>query len=301
MKTFEINRILIPIDFSETGQLALEHGAFMARLFNADLYLLHVIEILVYTYPIYDPSVLMTLDTDEIEKNATKTLNEQVEIISNRYGIKVIPVISNGRVAKELAEIVKDNAIDIVVMGTHGTNGFQEFFIGSNAHKTVNIAPCPVITIQTHVQTPGFKNIVMPIDSSLHSRQKVDYVIKLALKYDANVHLLGLIKIGEEANEKKFMIKIGAVEKALKKAKIIYDKKMVTGKNLAEEAMKYSDQVKADLIVIMTDHESHLTGMFLGAFAKQIINHSKIPVLSIKPIEGHYEPLDLSASSNPFV
>ncbi|MGZ4035407.1 MAG: universal stress protein, partial [Bacteroidia bacterium] len=157
------------------------------------------------------------------------------------------------------------------------------------------------ITFQSFLKKPGFKNIVLPIDSSLHSRQKVDHAIEMASHFGATIKILGLVRTNEELDEKKFLIKIEAVEKALNKANINHDCKIVHGKNLAVETMQYSEEVKADLMMIMTDHESHLTGMFLGAFAKQIVNHSKIPVMSIKPIEGHYEPLDLSASSNPFV
>jgi nucleotide-binding universal stress UspA family protein len=66
----------------------------------------------------------------------------------------------------------------------------------------------------------------------------------------------------------------------------------VNGTNIAVEAMNYSDKIGADLIVIMTDHESHLTGIFLGMFAKQIVNHSKIPVMSIKPVETPFQAFD---------
>lgn len=298
MKKLNIQRILIPMDFSETGLLALEHGAFMARLFKADVYLLHVIELLEYSFATYDP--LATIDTGEMETVVTKNLNDLAQKISTQYGIQVTPVITSGRVSSEIKDVANDNEIDIIIMGTHGVKGVSEFFIGSNAHRTATVSSCPVITVQTHAQNIGFTNIVMPIDSTIHSRQKVDHVIELASKYAAKVHILGLVNTNENADENKLNIKIDAVEKAVKKAGITYERHTTKGKNLAIETMNYADKVKSDLIVIMTDHESDLNGMFMGAFAKQIINHSLIPIMSIKPIEGKYDPLDLSASSNPF-
>lgn len=300
MKRLEIKRVLIPVDFSETGQLALEQGAYMASLFKAELYLLHVIEMVEFVYTAYDPVSVITVDTDEIEKNATKTLEEQGEKLKNKYGLEVTTLISRGRVVSELNEIAIDNKIDMIVMGTHGAKGFEEYFIGSNAHKITNLSPCPILTIQTHVKNIGFKNIVLPIDSSLHSRQKVDHAILMASHYGAFVHVLGLLETDDKIDENKFMIKLEAVENALKKDKVDYSRKIVHGKNLAAETMKFAEEVKGDLIIIMTDHESYYTGMFLGIFAKQIVNHSKIPVMSIKPLEGHYESMNLSASSNPF-
>lgn len=292
-----IERILIPTDFSETGLLALEHGAFMARLFKADLYLLHVVEVLEFKYNVYDPGLMMRRE-DEMEEVVSTRLGELAIKVREEYGVPVNTIITGGRTASGIAETARENKIDLIVMGTHGAKGFEELFIGSNAHKTVTMSPCPVITVQTHAQKLGFTNIVMPIDNSLHSRQKADWVIALASKYGSKVHILGLLS--HDDDEKKFNIKLETVEKAVKKAGIAYQREVVKDGNLAQEALNYSNKVNADLIVTLTDHESNLTGMFLGAFAKQIINHSRIPVMSIRPKEGPFSSTDMSASSNPF-
>lgn len=295
MKKPAITRILIPMDFSETGYLALEHGAFMASLFKAELYLLHVMELFELPYTLYDPLLIRPSD-DEFQNNINNSMEEEAQKIRKQYGLNVIPIVTRGRVVTEIIETAKNKKIDLIVMGTHGAKGFEEFFIGSNAHRTVTVSPCPVITIQTQAQKKGFTKIVAPFDNTLHSRQKVDYLILLAKQYGAFVHILGLMT--EDDDENKFMIKIESVKDALKHAKINFDCKIVRGTNLAIEAMSYSNLVQGDLIMTMTDHESHLNGIFVGAFAKQIINHSKIPVMSIRPIEGPYESMPVG--SNPY-
>lgn len=300
MEKQKINRILIPVDFSETGLLALEHGAFMARLFKADLYLLYVIELTESPYSLEASVMLGGADYNEIEKRATAQLNELAKNIRLQQGLNVIPLINRSRVISGINEAAKNNNIDIIVMGTHGAKGFDEYFIGSNAHKAVTISTCPVITIQKHAKKIGFTNIVLPIDNSLHSRQKVDTVINLGLNYGAKIHILGLINSNEIGDENKFNIKIDSVEEAVKESGLSYVRKVIKGNNLALSAMEYSKLVEADLIVIMTDHESNLTGMFLGGLSKQIINHSSIPVMSIRPNEGNFEGLDLTGTSNPF-
>lgn len=286
MKTFEIKKILVPTDFSETGLLALDHATFMARLFKAHLYLLHVVESFEYAYSEYEPEILLK-DMDSVQDATAEKLEKLAAQLSKQYGINVGTILGNGRPASGIADAVKDNDIDIIVMGTHGAKGFEEYFIGSNAHKTVNISPCPVITIQVQAKSIGFTNIVMPIDNSPHSRQKVNYVVKLASQYGAKVHILGLLDSKDEVDEKKFEIKLEQVENVIKNAELAFTRKLITGSNIATEAMKYSEKVKADLLVIMTDHESTISGVFLGALAKQIVNHSKIPVMSIKPEESH--------------
>ena len=298
MKTLQIKNILIPTDFSKTSLLAVEHAAFMARLYKADLYLLHAVEISEATYSIYDPAVVIK-DLPEIEDLVKSQLDELAKKLKKEYHITVKTLCTEGKASAEIVTAVRENDIDIVVMGTHGVSGFDEFFLGSNAHRTVTVCPCPVITVQGHAKKIGFTNIVMPIDDSLHSRQKVDYTIALAKKFAARIHILGLLDKDRGAELKKFKIKIESVEKAVKKSGLTYETKIVKGNNLAVEATKYSKKVKADLIVVLTDHESRLTGMFLGAFAKQIVNHSKIPVMSIRPMEGIYDSVSLAAA-NPF-
>jgi nucleotide-binding universal stress UspA family protein len=298
MKHFQIKKILVPTDFSATGLLALEHASFMARLFKSDVYLLHVIEITDNTFSIYNPTIQIP-DLDEIEKVALKQLSNIAGKLKKEYNVKTNILCSRGNTTAEIVGAVTANDIDLVIMGTHGAKGFNEYFMGSNAHKTVTVCPCPVITVQSHAKKLGFTDIVIPIDDELYSRQKVDYALTLAKKYGSRVHILGLIDKNGSTDPMKFKIKLDSVEKVVKKAGLAYEFKTIKDGNLAAAAMKYSKKVKAGLIVILTGHESNITGMFLGAFAKQIVNHSKIPVMSIRAMEGMYEPLSLAAAS-PF-
>lgn len=287
MKTFEIKRILVPTDFSETGMLAIDHAAYLARLSKASLYLLHVVEAFEFAFSEYE-SEIMVRDMEGVQQAAEEKIVKLATAIGNQYKIEVKPLVSNGQPAAGISDVVKENDIDIIVMGTHGAKGFEEIIIGSNAHKVVNIAPCPVITVQASAKNVGFTNIVMPIDNTQHSRQKVYYVLQLAKLYGSKVHILGLLEDLQEIEERKFNIKLDAVEQAIKEAGLPYTRTLVTGHNIAVEAMKYSEEVNADLLVIMTDHESHISGSFLGALAKQVVNHSKVPVMSIRPKEGQY-------------
>jgi nucleotide-binding universal stress UspA family protein len=290
-----IKKILIPTDFSETGLLAVEHAAFMARLFKADLYLLHAIEISDTTFSVYEPAIVIP-DLKEVEDIAFGHLNRIAGRIKKEFGIRVKIICTRGNSAAEIVTAVKENTIDIVVMGTHGARGFNEYFVGSNTHKTVTICPCPVISVQSHAKKPGFGKIVLPIDNSPHSRQKVDHVIFLAKRYASRIYILGLQDNLDAEGQKKFRIKLESVEKAITKAGLSCESKTIKENNLAMAALKYSYKVKADLIAVLSGRESSLTGIFLGPFSKQIINHSKIPVLTIKEEEGKYDMISLAAA-----
>lgn len=287
MKQLQIKNILIPTDFSKIGFLAVEHAVFMARLSKANLYLLHAIELSETTFGIYNPAIEKP-DLFEVGKIANKKLNELAASLRKEYGITVKTICKRGKAVNAVVSAVKENKIDIVVMGTHGASGFNEYFIGSNAHKTVMLCPCPVITVQTPSKKLGFTNIVLPIDNKFYSRQKVNSAISLAKKYAAKIHILGLMDKG--IDPEKFKVKINSVEKAIKKEDLAYVTKLVRGDSLSIAAMQYSKKVKADLIVILTCEESYSSGILFGVLAKQIVNHSKIPVMSIRPLDlGVYE------------
>lgn len=292
---FHPKTILVPIDFSETGQLALEHAAFMARLAKADLLLLHVLPASEYHFEI--PERIMVLDNHEqVNKIVEQKLKEAAENVHKEYGIMPRTFHSSGRVASEIVQTARDEKADLIVMGTHGAKGYEEIFIGSNAEKVVNLAPCPVITVQTHATKIGFTNIVLPVDRSPHSREKVEVAIKLASMYAAKIHILGLVEEEEEHAYDKMQIVLDQVQHAIEKAGITFSRHTIKGDRLAAEALKYGESVKADLIIIMTDQESKMTGIFLGVLARQIVNHSRIPVMSIKPHYGDFDSIDLSGA-----
>lgn len=288
MKTFEIKRILVPTDFSKTGMLAIEHAAYMAKICKARLYILHVIELFEYANSVYEPEVFVK-DLESVQDVATEKIERISAQIETEYNIKTYPLLGSGKAIIGIAETAKENDIDIIIMGTHGAKGLEEVILDSNAHKVVGVSPCPVITLQEGAANVQFTDIVMPIDNTVHSRQKVDYAIKLASYYGAKIHLLGLLDSKDEiteADKRRFNIKIDGVENILKQTDTPYIRKIVEGHNLATEAMKYSDEVGADLLIIMADHESNVSGSFLASLVKQIVNHSAIPVMSIKPEEG---------------
>ncbi len=290
-----IKKILVPTDFSETGMLAIEHGAMLARLTKAEMILVHVLSLNPYYFEIPDNFMLIE-NWDEMHKLLKQRLTDEAQKINLGDGILPRCIITTGRAAHEIMRIAQEEKTDLIIMGTHGAKGFEELFLGSNAHKVVNLASCPVITIQTHAKKIGFSNIVLPIDRSLHSREKVGVAIDLARIYKGKIRILGLLENSESGEYDKLQIVLDQVQSVIEKAGVDFTRHTVKGDYLAAEALKYGNSINADLIIIMTEHESKLTGLFMGPLAKQIVNHSRIPVMSIKPHYGTFESLDLTGA-----
>ena len=285
MKTFKIEKILIPIDFSETAMKAIEHAAYIAQAFKAEIVLLHVIEKHWEHFNIIQPELAVPQPSGLIPVVEKKLAQIATDILT-QYGVKSTTITSDGNIFSEIVAVSEEHNIDLIIMGTHGTKGFVEFFIGSNTYKVVTQASCPVLSIQKDADTVGFKNILLPIDNSLHSRQKVNHVIMLAKAFQSTIHIVGICDSDENTEMKKFELKIEQVENFIKKSNITCTRKIIVDGNPLRVTNNYAKTVNADLIVIMTDQDENITGKLLGTFAQQIVNHSLIPVMSIQPQLG---------------
>jgi len=276
MKNFDIKKILIPVDLSENSLLALEHGTFMAKLFKADMMLTHVV-----------PNVgVFGNKPNTIDSETEKKLHQIANDIHIKNGCKVDISIKHGKISKQVVEAAKEYVADIIILGTHGVSGFEEFFMGSNAFRVITESHCPVLSVQQHSQKMGFSNILCPIDNSAPSRQKLKYAVELAKHFGSKIQLLGILTVEEDELTAKFNKMFDQIEEYLTKHDIKFTSDLVYGENIATTTLKYGEKMGSDLIVIMTEQEDNLTGIFLGPYAQQIVNHSKIPVMSIKPIEG---------------
>jgi len=284
-KKFAIKNILIPYDFSETAALALEHAVFMAKLCKAQISLLHVIETYSFTSAISHAfSKSQAEFENKVEESTKMKLQEVADSIHQKSAIQVKFTTEVGSIYKQIVKVAHDIHANIIIMGTHGASGFQEFLMGSNAFRVVMSSPCPVITVQAHAKKIGFKDIVLPIDDSNVSRQKVVYAVELARHYSATLHIAGLRTSKSADFLRKFEIKVRQVEEYCKEHSISTTKKMFDGDDISKMSLNYAGEINADLIVIMTEQEASPGFFNMGSAAQSLVNHSKVPVMSIRPM-----------------
>jgi nucleotide-binding universal stress UspA family protein len=252
----------------------------MAKIFNAKLSLVHVMEALKYAEELGG----LVLLNQEITNIIEIKLDELANSIHLNHGIaKPETILVQGNISGTIVKTAKNINADIIVMGTHGTSGWTEFFIGSNAYKVVSQSTCPVITVQKHAKKNGFRDIVLPIDNSDTSRQNVNHAVEFARHYGSIIHVVGLITEDEPEVHHKFDIMLNQVNKFLHKQDVPFENKILVGSNIPKMLMQYANDINADLIMIMTEQDENVTDFIMGPYAQQIVNHSLIPVLSITP------------------
>jgi nucleotide-binding universal stress UspA family protein len=283
MKTINISKILVPIDFSATSLLAFEHAVSLAKHFNAKLFLLHVIEHNLFMHNIFLPETKV-VDFGNISNIAENKLNELIANLGNDSGIEAVSMVQEGKVTSSVVRAADLVEADLIVMGTHGSSGIEEFFVGSNAERVVVNAHCPVLTIHDEATVPGFRKILLPIDSSSASRQKLAHAVFIAKNYNATINVLGLLTDEDDSEHVKiFNLKIEQVNEFLEKNNIPHTTEIVPSSNHSKRIIKYAEDNASDLIIIMTEQEMDGPGIFLGVEAQRIVNHSIIPVLSVSP------------------
>jgi nucleotide-binding universal stress UspA family protein len=286
MDTLTINKIVVPLDFSKTSLKALDIAVEMAKLNNAKVVLIHTIEpVPVNAEPGYfDTTLFAKSGYDPFIEDSDKNLANIAEGIK-KQGIGEVEVHTIiGRIHSEINAVAEKHKADIIVMGTHGVSGFQEYFAGSNTFRVIRNSSIPVLSVNEKSGITGFRNILVPFRDNPHSREKVDYAIDLARMYNATIHVLAVDTEGGDEHYRKMVLEAEQIEGIVSNSDIKCVTKIVAGAYVADVILSYAKAENADLIISMADLEKmNITEYFTGPFAQQIVNHSPVPVLSIRP------------------
>ncbi len=145
----QLKKILCPTDFSENSDHAMKYAITMATLSQAELQLLHVVEPISYpqSTELFEPVVDEIDLTMKMEAAFQKQMEDQVAALKETYP-KISGRVVTGNTFLEIIQAARDEAVDMVVMGTHGRTGLAHVLIGSVAEKVVREAPCPVLTVK---------------------------------------------------------------------------------------------------------------------------------------------------------
>ncbi len=279
------NTILVPTDFSPVADNALDHAIQVAKVFGNEICLLHIFEdsfigsIWGQKNSYRDGLVGQMLD---------EKLGRMVEDIEKNHGVKVRFEVKNGKIYSTIVDFAaeEENDIDSVIMGTNGATGIGQL-IGSNASRVISQSTVPVVVVKEKHYGAGYQNIIMPIDLTLESKQKVWWAIHLSKKYDCTIHVIS-IKEDDEFLKNRINANLSQVEEVLTKSNVKYTTKILDDDNYpgnpADDTLQYAEEINADLIMIMTQQEKGIGEYIIGSYAQQIVNkHSTIPVMCITP------------------
>tara|TARA_R110000772_G_scaffold20517_3_gene57170 strand:+ start:745 stop:1584 length:840 start_codon:yes stop_codon:yes gene_type:complete len=277
-----MNKILVPVDFSEHSEYALEVAAQIAKQKNAELIVVHMLGL--------SETIINNDEFQEVReavfymKLAEKRFTE---FLDKDYlkDLKVTEMVHNYRVFRELNEVALKVEADLVVMGSHGSSGFSEVFVGSNTEKVVRSSEIPVLVIKQRRKDFQFENVVFACDFDTDNIEAYRKAMKICKVFDASVHLLYVNLPAERFRSTAQMEE--RVRTFLDKAdngdynnleNVVYRDDYTVEQGI----YTFCNKINADLIVVSTHGRRGLAHFFFGSVGEDLANHADMPVLTFK-------------------
>lgn len=264
-------KFIVPFDFTDVAESAIEHAMITAQVVGADVHLLHVVA---KKEAIKEAKAKLA---EAVEKANAATVSEGVEIICH---------VRVGNIFDDIAEFAMEIGAELIFMGTHGAHGWQHI-TGSHALKVVTNSPTPFIIVQENrINESGYDDIIVPLDLHKETKQKLTLVANMAKYFNSRVHVI----IPDETDEfLQHTVKANIIfaNKFFGERAIEVTTTLKPAKDFDKEVVNHAVQVNADLIAIMNIQKNQLLGVF-GASHEQymITNEAKIPVLLVNPINA---------------
>ena len=260
-------KLLVPTDFSEVAQSAMQHAIKFSEIINADVVLLHVVS-----------------SRDEVEEAKEKLSKEITLGNSISSSCNLISFVRIGNIFEDIGDVAAELGISLIFMGTHKASRWQKL-VGSRAIKVISSSPVPfIVTQEKLMNSSGYDNIVVPLDLNVETKQKLELVAKIAHYFDSQVHLLTNDDSDEFIKTKLKANQVWASNylesKDIKNSSHLVDQ----ADSLTEGIFKLSNEVDADLIAIMNLEDETVLGLYENTFQEEIVaNDLKVPVLCVNP------------------
>ena len=272
-----MKKILVPIDFSKQALRAIKAAAKIARETGSEVYLLHMIDL---------PS-----DENDIEAHADasspakmlflKKVHEKFRELKRSKLLEGIVIHEEVRFHKTFTGIIgysKELNIDLIVMGSHGSTGMKEIFIGSNTERVVRHSDIPVLVVKEEMETAGFSKFVFASDFSKDVKPAFGRFLAFIKTFDASVELLFVNTIRNFEPTKKTSERLLNFVSEFDMPE--YTLSIYNDKSIEKGILNYSQDVDADVIALVTHQRSGLASMLNESISEDLVNHAFIPVIT---------------------
>lgn len=300
----EFKRILCPVDFSDSSIRALAHAEALARWYEAQLTVLHVV-------PTFEPIQVQAelgVPVQIVNPMPREEVVRQMRPFLERAGVS-----SEAQLIAEAGDprtTIVDQALttraDLIVIGTHGRRGFTRLLLGSVAESVLHEAPCPVMTVSPHTEAAAsdvvtFKRILCPIDFSPSALLALGFALDLARQAGGLVTLLHVVEwLAEEEPRTSAHFNVPEVrgymvDDARQRLRSLVaeesrvwceiDDVIVSGR-AHREILRAAEARAADLIVMGSQGRGGVGLALFGSTTQQVVRSAACPVLTVRGIAG---------------
>lgn len=273
-----MKNILVPTDFSAQAENALRVAAQLAKKYDCEIHLLHVLEI-----PLHEVDALSSYNNLPEAVYFMKLAHKQFEELKNKPYLKDLILhehVEFHEIFKGVFHVCKKQNIDLVIMGSNGATGFKEMLIGSNTEKIVRTSETPVLVIKNEHKKFKVKDFVFASDFKDESKTPYKKAIKFAEVLGTKIHLLMV------NTPTKFVTSEKANSRMEKFANAFdfnnYTLNIYNDTSIEKGIMNFSEAITADLIGMSTHGRQGISHFFNGSISEDLVNHAKRPVITFK-------------------
>lgn len=267
-------RILVPSDFTGVADCAVGHALRTAEIIGGSVVIMHVV-----------PKPILR------DKAATNLEFQAKEAIKRFPTVAVSYSVREGSIFEEIPQAAIDEKADLIIMGTHGLKGMQHL-TGSYALKVVTNSKVPFVIVQERPIKPrGYRNIIVPLDLSKETKQKLKMAAGMAGYFNSKIHLFSPFE-SDQYLQNQLQRNLSYAKKFFVENGINHDTTIgkTRSHGFAKDLIRFAHEQDADLITILNAGEGNLSGILGGKEEANVIkNEWQIPVMLINPKDaGHF-------------
>lgn len=296
MSMLKIDRILCPVDFSETSQKAYDYAYSLALHYEAKLYVLNVIDVSTSALPYYNYRGLVV---DSLYEELDKSAAEQLQAMVNdpaRKGVETVTAVLRGFVPDSILSFAGERKAALIVMGTHGRRGLSRVMMGSVAERVLRHASCPVLAIGNTARdfvNPGqpheavrLRKILLCTDFSECANVALKYALSLAQEYNAELTLLHVLE------ESSAGVSCGTADDARKKLDALIPAEarnwctprteVRVGDKPYKEIIRFAEEQQTDVAVMGVRGRGAMDLVVFGSTTNRVLELGPCPVLAVQ-------------------
>lgn len=286
--------ILVPTDGSDHAVRAAEHGSALSEKFDATVHVLHVVDTQSGAGP-FDVGGIRDEVIGRLEEEGEGAIEASEAVFDGSDPLRT--GIVRGQPSETILEYATDHEVDILVMGTQGRTGLERYLMGSVTERVIRAAELPVLTVRATDQRHfdgDYDEILVPTDGSRSAGAAVEHGIAIADHFDARLHAVNVVDIGEFAATGNFTPPAELLERYRSQGASATDRIATRARDAgveavtavcegfpAEELIGYRKDNDIDLIAMGTAGRTGLRRYLIGSTTERIIRRAEVPVVAV--------------------
>jgi nucleotide-binding universal stress UspA family protein len=277
------NHILVPVDYSDKSVFGLQMAAKLLHLFGGKVTIINVVK---GVDPIW--SDFFT----ELERELwLKKLNSHLKQFAGRYidasKFEMECLVIKGKLCETILKTADEIHASFIVMGTSTIDNIKKWIIGTNALRIVTEAKCPVITLKEAPSKDAIRKIILPMDFSKESREKVVKAVHWAKLFGAEIHVISAYSTNDDSIFTRLQNQQKQVVKFIEDHQVPFVAHLIKVNDTVDGILDYVAKNQGDIMVITTHQQLEIVNSFLGSFAKSMMRGANIPIISMVPTIKH--------------